>query len=605
MKSSFNKRLVLALWVSLVCVSMDTARASMSWNWERPLPLGGSQVFAIWGTSRTDLWYGGVEGLLLHFDGKDWVRYDVGAAEIFQFSGTSSTDIWAIATLGHYPGPSVAFHWDGSSWTRSDVDARSGSMRCIWEADPDNVFAGGERGLFRWNGSTWSAMPSPAGYPENIWGTSRDDFWVSDLSGSSVHWNGSRWDEPQWASRSRVYVVTGTAPDDVWGYGAFGKIYHWDGRSWTTRFPWKERYWASIKAFARNDVWAFAINRAVYHFDGVAWSEVTAPSGPGYPDWFALWMESPSYATSVSQNGAIRTWNGRSWTVDEENRQRLNAVSGVGESLWAVGGYGTILRRDHGVWREEASGTRAHLNLVLATSSEDVWAAGWDRTLLHWNGREWESTTSPTEHRLLTLFASAPSRVGAISQGGELFEWDGSAWVLVSVAPLGHDPSAAWASSSSDVWVAEGSSCIREQCSAWLRHWDGQRWEGTQLGGRYFDIEAGWSSAANDVWLEDTQSLLHWDGLGWSSHPYTGYQRGFAFWGDRPDNVWHFGWGVLDHWDGSSWRAVPVITRNSFFGLWQSGSTVWLVGEYGMVLRGDEEPSGGSVTPNRPLNLAR
>src|SRR5713226_7585776 len=82
---------------------------------------------------------------------------------------------------------------------------------------------------------------------------------------------------------------------------------------------------------------------------------------------------------------------------------------------------------------------------------------------------------------------------------------------------------------------------------------------GHSVGGRYFYIEAGWSSGPSDVWIEDTQSKLHWDGSGWSRHPYLSLGRGVAFWGDRPDNVWHFGWGVLEHWDGSNWSAVPVI----------------------------------------------
>jgi hypothetical protein len=577
MKSRCTRQFALTACAYLVSLGLASASAAMSWEWERPLPLGGSRVFAIWGTSPTDVWYGGEEGTLLHFDGTDWVRHDVGQAVVVQFSGISSSDLWFVGSLVPYQSPNAAFHWDGENWTRTDIPG-VGGMSCVLELAPDDVFAGGNSGLYRWNGSTWSAVPGWYGYVTSIWGTSPDDLWVN-----GIHWDGSVWER-----RGFVSVVTGTAPDDAWGHAGSG-IYHWDGQSWTLSLPAEQIEWVSIKAFARDDVWAFQKNRSVHHFDGNGWTEVTPPDG-AYPDWFAMWMESPSYAVSASPQGAIREWDGSRWTTDEENRNHLVALSGAGDSLWAVGSYGTILRRRDEVWREEPSGTRAHLRLVLATSADDAWAAGSERTLLHWNGNAWRPAIHPSEHDFVALFGSDPNDVSAVSRAAELFTWNGSTWTLASIAPVDYEALGASGSSSRNVWIPQpGPPCIQEWCHVYLWHWDGDRWERSIIGGYRFSLGAAWSSSGDDLWIEETSSLMHWDGSTWTRYPNNHW--GSGFWGDRPDNLWYFGWGVLRHWDGSQWTNVGMPTRQYIGGLWQSGNRVWLGGANGMVLRGEQEPA--------------
>src|SRR5229473_7413611 len=179
MRFGLNGHVCLALSVAFICYSIDNLEASISWNWENPLPQG-NRLNGIWGTSRNDVWYVGEDGALGHFDGTAWVRHDVGSIDIWGISGISSKDVWVV---GHaYPQP-VALHWDGNGWTRTEFGT-TGPMFRVWESAPADVWAGGERGLFHWDGSTWSPVLSPLPYNVmGIWGTSPDDVWAWDSDG--------------------------------------------------------------------------------------------------------------------------------------------------------------------------------------------------------------------------------------------------------------------------------------------------------------------------------------------------------------------------------------------------------------------------------------
>jgi hypothetical protein len=88
-----------------------------------------------------------------------------------------------------------------------------------------------------------------------------------------------------------------------------------------------------------------------------------------------------------------------------------------------------------------------------------------------------------------------------------------------------------------------------------------------------------WGTSPTDVWAVG-DAILHWDGRAWG---YVTRARAplRAVWGSGADDVWAGGWnGTLLHWDGVTWTSRPSLSANSIQALWGSDRDhVWAMGQ--------------------------
>jgi hypothetical protein len=124
------------------------------WSPTEPPAAGTSDIFDIWGNSRSDLWIAAIYGVW-RFDGTQWTK-QVLPAEVpsipwfYTVWGTSPTNVWAGARDG------VLLRWDGSNW--STVPAGTFSLiRKIWGTRPDSVYVASDS-IRLWNGSNWRTL---------------------------------------------------------------------------------------------------------------------------------------------------------------------------------------------------------------------------------------------------------------------------------------------------------------------------------------------------------------------------------------------------------------------------------------------------------------
>lgn len=100
-----------------------------SWHLTRlpKSPSGIDDLFAIGGSSATDVWAVGTDGsaqtLAYHFDGRVWARVPTpspghGSAYLYGVAASSADDAWAVGSshsaAGYHP---VTLHWNGSRWS--------------------------------------------------------------------------------------------------------------------------------------------------------------------------------------------------------------------------------------------------------------------------------------------------------------------------------------------------------------------------------------------------------------------------------------------------------------------------------------------------------
>src|SRR5207249_368737 len=137
----------------------------------------------------------------------------------------------------------------------------------------------------RWNGTSWSIVPSPnAGQYDNVLYDlaviSANDVWavgfyISDTGAYralSLHWNGTTWtvvpSPPVGSGSTTLYGVDGVASNDVWAVGYFlsagyrsrALLLHWDGTTWNvTPGPSLRTDYSAfnmVDVISANDAWA-------------------------------------------------------------------------------------------------------------------------------------------------------------------------------------------------------------------------------------------------------------------------------------------------------------------------------------------------------------
>jgi len=272
----------------------------------------------------------------------------------------------------------------------------------------------------RWNGSSWSVVPSPNdGLGDNgldgVAAISDTDVWAVGQRNATPtsqpkplieHWNGSAWRVVRSPSAGQLSVLGGVAAvssKDVWAVGSF---FNFSGNQQTL----------------------------VEHWNGSKWSVVTSPSpGASYNGLGRLAIVSPKniWATgSLSNDGGntsqtlVERWNGAQWAVVASPNVPGAIYNGLGgivsvnaHDLWAVGesespptyATQTLIERWNGSqWSIVASpnvGTAGNgLADIAYGSGSELWAVGsyvdttsfLDRTLIErWTGSKWVTVDSP------------------------------------------------------------------------------------------------------------------------------------------------------------------------------------------------------------------
>jgi hypothetical protein len=303
------------------------------------------------------------------------------ANELFGTAALSPTSAWAV---GSWYDTSIAAprtliqRWNGTAWTTvtspnstsyynelHDVDAVSATNAwAVGYANGSSGVNGAPRNTLamRWNGTTWSIVPTPqpGTQTRDLYGVkafSTTDAWAVgwyyDTSFTAealaLHFNGSTWTQvtaPGPGTRGNsLTAVAGVAPDDLWAVGTYndtgdtrGLVHplamHYNGSGWvSTPMPQTAAggYLRAVTALARNDVWAVGSKNGyatpvAYHWNGTAWSEIptAAPGGSGGNNVFygvAGTATGQVWAVGYRSTGngpqpMIQRWNGTAFATE-------------------------------------------------------------------------------------------------------------------------------------------------------------------------------------------------------------------------------------------------------------------------------------------------
>ena len=299
------------------CISLGDGSSGATLGWKEIATPTQEQLDAVWGTSPSDIWAVGHEGMALHYDGSGWTQVPTGTSEvIFALWGASPDKYWA----GTGDGDVLA--WNGSEWApdswfaANNVDTSQG-IASIHGSSANDVWVSTRSFLFHWDGSMWSsvAMPEDESF-KNIHVIAPGEIWATGDSRNLYRKRGTQaWETFETPDVGGIFIwndISGYSPTDMWAAGsalsAGGGVdfaYHWDGTSWSDVQFFDDPLVGpstleGIACQSATDVWMVG-GFDNYHFDGSSWKSGSFGSNA----IFHIWGSKTNELWSVGSVGAI------------------------------------------------------------------------------------------------------------------------------------------------------------------------------------------------------------------------------------------------------------------------------------------------------------
>ena len=285
---------------NLITLGENHATLIEQWNGSNwsvvPSPSFYGNLSSVAAVSANDVWAVGsnidsldIYTLIEHWNGSSWSvipspspgPYNDYYDYLSSVAAVSANDVWAVGKERDSSGNQVTLieHWDGSFWSVVSSPNPTGGgfieLTGVSVASTNDVWAVGtyedlnaffETLIERWNGTSWTIVPSP-----NL-GLGSYNYGFTDVAAVSAN--------------------------DVWavGYYELGTlIEQWNGTQWSvipspSPSPYGENGLNSVAAVSANDIWAvgaMSIHRitlrfAIEHWNGSTWKVVPSPNpGPG------------------------------------------------------------------------------------------------------------------------------------------------------------------------------------------------------------------------------------------------------------------------------------------------------------------------------------
>jgi hypothetical protein len=256
-----------------------------------------SKISAVWGSSGSDIFAVGGNGIILYYDGNSWSAMPssttVSLAAVW---GSSGMDVFAV-------GDNIILHYNGIAWSKmalpNGLDLKQASG--VWGSSANDVFVGFQDGIIHFDGTSWSIkMYLPVSDNTRtfkaIWGTSSTDVFAigwygltSDAHSSFIlHYDGEYWSEV-FSVEGLLQSIWGKNGRNVFVVGRGGIIFHYDGTQWSQmKQQWSKKDFYGVWGMTGKNVFVVGEydQTNILHYDGEEWFPIDSPfQGNLYGIW--------------------------------------------------------------------------------------------------------------------------------------------------------------------------------------------------------------------------------------------------------------------------------------------------------------------------------
>lgn len=420
------------------------------WTKDASPAVQNKNVQFLWGTSATDIW-AATSTELFHYDGTSWtaapVDNGVTISSISNIGGGTGPDVWlASNTAGRL------FRYAGGScspkcWTQTDLPGVTQSIRAIWGAASNDLYAVGNLGLIlRYDGQTWSR--SPYARAPLTTGTLTASYGVPNNQNSALQIFGPI-DTNLNVDASNITVATGFSTTSQ----AINAVY----------------------GLSANEIMAVGNNGLVMRYNGTSWA--TIPSGTTNSLTGVFINNSPRFYYISGANGFIaradQTLSG--FTVQTKNVPPAPNPNTTTQYLYAMGGSsmfnlyvtsysGVIYRTTDGVsWNQilpAPNTTETYYVAYYHPTSGRVYLGGTNGQLIYYTGASFQTLSTGTTASIYSMWGTTGTQAMWVGgTGGTLLKFDGTTFTPLKSGVIGTIRTL-WGNNLTDVWAAGDAGTI-------------------------------------------------------------------------------------------------------------------------------------------------
>jgi hypothetical protein len=257
----------------------------------------------IWGSSPDDIYAGGINGRMIHWDGSKWAIQNakpLAGEHITGVWGSGPNDVYASVNAN------VLFHTTGDGTWEHIGFSGSISFSDIWGTGPNNVYAVGGGGVYHFAGSgAWTLTRLGDDYGiDKIWGVGEAELWAESYYGQVTHYvDGKQTGQPVGGQYGKFtmdsfYDVWASGPSDIYVVGRNSIMHsHGSKTDWVNEYPADlgQDSVMSIWGFDAHTIYATTTKGSLLRSAGDGrWLSQVIDSGGSSTSFPGLWGTSPS-----------------------------------------------------------------------------------------------------------------------------------------------------------------------------------------------------------------------------------------------------------------------------------------------------------------------
>jgi len=301
--------------IAMIALLVSVQAAQAGWTDVTPA-ISINTLYGIWGTSTSNIYAVGLNGVIFHYDGTTWTTETSNTQNtLYAVWGSSDTNIYAV-------GYKVILHKTGSTWDPVELkdyknpgtDWTTETFYSIRGSDANHVYAGTENGyIFYFDGTGWTEMnpDAPIGSTKisAIWPFTSSNVYVATGSSYSgiYSFDGTKWsDSYEGDEQTLLYSIWGNSTSDIYATGSAGLMIHFNGTSWLGVTSNATQTLNSISGSSGSNIIAVGSQGTIVHNRGTGFS---AENFNTIKDLFGVWVcPDGSAAYAVGTDGMILKW---------------------------------------------------------------------------------------------------------------------------------------------------------------------------------------------------------------------------------------------------------------------------------------------------------
>ena len=318
-----KRMLLCVMGMTLLCLTGVQA-AFAGWTNATPA-ISTKTLYAVWGTSPSDVYAVGDTGTILHYNGTDWSADTSNTTgQLHSIWGSSPTNIYVVGNeeSGVNKATLLRKKTSGTTWEFEEAkDYTTGiffdyNLTTVWGLSASKVYVADQYGDFYvFDGTGWIYFyPDPpvgSYYLTGIWAANSTNIFVTDLNSNDVSRYGKNgtnvWTYDSTECTGNLNEIWGISLSDIYVAGSGGYIGHFNGTEWQGVTSNTSKTLTSIHGNnTGSNVIAVGVQGAIVHNKGAGFIDESFNT---VNDLFGTWVSPDGLvAYAVGTDGMILKW---------------------------------------------------------------------------------------------------------------------------------------------------------------------------------------------------------------------------------------------------------------------------------------------------------